>query len=197
MKEQDDWADLQETWRAAAPAALPDVAPMIARARRQRRTTIWLIVSEWLLVLMVVALVIGQWPKLRGNGMVVAWCAYALLLTGAMMTVITRTRVAALNEPAGASLRDWLLLRRRRAQLGLRLARITRWSVYTMLPAPLVAFATSRTAAIVAWSVAATLLVLAGSWWWSRRRRLLMQGEIAEVDALARDWLGEDLAPTA
>lgn len=198
MNEQDDgWAKLQDTWRAAAPAALPDVAPMIARARRQRRMTIWMIVSEWTLVLMVVGLVIGQWPKLRDNGVMVAWCVYALLLTGAMMAVVTWTRLATLNEPGGASLREWLMLRRRRAQLGLRLARITRWSVVAMLPAPLVALVTARTAWSATWGMATALLVLVASWWWARRRRLMMERELAEVDTLAREWLGEDLAPTA
>lgn len=197
MKEQDDWADLQETWRAAAPAALPDVAPMIARARRQRRTTIWLIVSEWALALLAVAIVIDGWPIFRSNAIVVVWCIYALLLTGGVMTIVTLTRLAALNEPGGASLRDWLLLRRRRALLGLRLAKITRWSVVAMLPAPLVALVTARTTWSAAWSTTVTVLALIASWWWSRRRRMLMERELAEVDALAREWLGEDLAPTA
>lgn len=193
----DDWADLQDTWGATAPAALPDVAPMIARARRQRRTTIWMMASEWALVVVAVALVIGQWPKVRGSALMIAWCVYCLLLTAPILAVVTWTRLAALNEPAGASLRDWLLLRRRRARLGLRLARITRWSVVAMLPAPLVAFATSRTAWSATWGVVAMLLMLASYWWWARRRRMLMERELAEVDALARDWLGEDLAPTA
>jgi len=197
MNEQDDWAGLQEAWRRAAPAALPDMAPMIARARRQRHAILWLLATEWAMALAAVALMVRHWGALQANWLMVLWCAYGLLAMAAVLAGSTRTRLAALHEPAGANLRDWLQLRRRRAQAGLRLARITRWSALSMLPAPLVALSTARTVWGMVWGATAMVLLLAGSWLWARRRTAAMTRELADVDALAREWLDEDPAPTA
>lgn len=197
MNDSDDWTSLQDAWGAPAGAAIPDVGAMIARARRQRRLILGMIALEWGLAAIGVAILVDRWPDIRKDGILLLWWGFFLLVSGAGMVGITWTRVAALREPAGASLRDWLQLRRRRALLGMRLARMTRWTVLAMLPAPLVVLATARDGWAAAWGLAAMVLLLGGSWLWARRKQSRMRAEIAEVEALALEWLDEALGPRA
>lgn len=197
MKDSDDWTSLQDAWGAPAGAAIPDVGVMIARARHQRRLMLWTIAGEWGLAAIGAAILVDRWPDIRKDGILMLWWGFFLLVSGAGMVGITWTRVAALSEPGGASLRDWLQLRRRRALLGMRLARMTRWTVLAMLPAPLVVLATARDGWAAAWGLAAMTLLLGGSWLWARRKQSRMRAEIAEVDALALEWLDEALGPRA
>lgn len=196
MNDSDDWTSLQDAWGAQTGSAIPDLAAMIARARRQRRLSLWTIAAEWGLAALGAAILIDSWPDIRTDGIQLLWWGFFLLVSCVGMVGITWTRIAALGEPAGASLRDWLQLRRRRALLGLRLARITRWTVVAMLPAPLVVLATARHGWAAAWGLAAMTLLLGGSWLWARHKQSRMRAEIAEVNALALEWLGEALGPT-
>lgn len=193
MNDTDEWASLQDAWGASRPAAMPDVGSMIARARRERRLTVWTLVGEWLLVLVAAWLAVARWPSVTLDGWTGLWWVFQMLLMGVIMVVFTATRLAALNEPSGASLRDWLALRRRRAQLGLRLARFTRWTTFALLPAPLVLLTSARSTLAGVTGAAVVVLVLGVGWLWARRKRTRMTSEIAEVDALAREWLDEPL----
>ena len=197
MNEQDDWASLQDAWAASRPAAaMPDVGLMIARARRERRLTVLVLVGEWALLIAAAAVLVARWPRVTTNGYETLWLGFQTLLMVVIMVVFTWTRLAALNEPTGTSLRDWLALRRRRAQLGLRLARFTRWTTFALLPAPLIVVATARSTQGGIAGLVATALVLCGGWYWAQRKRARMNAEIAEVDALAHEWLDESPGPS-
>lgn len=192
MNDADEWASLQDAWGAAPPAApMPDVAAMIARARRQRRLIVWTIAGEWALAAVAVGMLAARWPLPNTNGILLPWMVFYVLVMCFVMVSYTWTRLQALQEPAGASLRDWLALRRRRALLGLRLARLTRWTTIALSPAPVVTLLTARDAWNAAWASMAVTAVLAGGWIWARHKTRRMTAEIAEVDALAREWLDE------
>ena len=193
MNDADEWARLQDAWGADAPRAapLPDVTAMIARARRERRLIMWTIVGEWALAAVAAGMLVARWPLPDTEGILLLWTLFYVLVMCFVMVSYTWTRLQALQEPSGASLRDWLDLRRRRALLGLRLARLTRWTTIALLPAPVVSLITARDAWNAAWSSVAVTLVLAGGWIWARRTTRRMTAEIADVDALAREWLDE------
>lgn len=193
MNDADEWARLQDAWGADAPRAapLPDVTAMIARARRERRLIMWTIVGEWALAAVAAGMLVARWPLPDTEGILLLWTLFYVLVMCFVMVSYTWTRLQALQEPSGASLRDWLDLRRRRALLGLRLARLTRWTTIALLPAPVVSLITARDAWNAAWSSVAVTLVLAGGWIWARRKTRRMTAEIADVDALAREWLDE------
>ncbi|EKU81036.1 hypothetical protein ABIB42_002862 [Massilia sp. UYP32] len=193
MNDADEWARLQDAWGADAPAAppMPDVTAMIARARRERRLIMWTIVGEWALAAVAAGMLVARWPLPATEGILLLWTLFYVLVMCVVMVSYTWTRLQALQEPSGASLRDWLDLRRRRALLGLRLARLTRWTTIALLPAPVVSLITARDAWNAAWSSVAVTLVLAGGWIWARRKTRRMTAEIADVDALAREWLDE------
>ena len=197
MNDADEWAKLQDAWGADAPRAapMPDVTAMIARARRERWLTVLTIIGEWALAAVGVVLLVRDWHRVTASGFMLLWWVYFLLFMVVVMITFTWTRVAALREPPGASLRDWLTLRRRRALLGLRLVWLTRWTTIPMLPAPFVVVAGARSAWSATWSVAALLLMLVGGLVWASRKAARMKAELAEVDALAREWLDEP--PTA
>lgn len=191
-KDADDWASLQDAWGASRPAAaMPDVALMIARARRERRLIVWTLIGEWVLVIVAAGFAMASWPRVKMDGLAGLWWGFQTLLMVVVMVVFTWTRLAALSEPAGASLRDWLALRRRRAQLGLRLARFTRWTTFALLPAPFIVLATARSTRAGIVGMGLVMLVLAGGWWWAQRKQARMTTDIAEVDALAQEWLDE------
>ncbi|TXG01406.1 hypothetical protein [Massilia arenae] len=193
MNDADEWARLQDAWGADAPAAppMPDVTAMIARARRQRHLILWTIAGEWALALVAVVMLVRDWPRATANGYMLLWWVYFLLFMVVVMISFTWTRLAALREPAGASLRDWLGLRRRRALLSLRLVRLTRWTTFPMLPAPFITLFTARDAWSATWSTAVVTMLLAGGLLWARDKARRMKAELAEVDALAREWLDE------
>lgn len=193
MNDADEWARLQDAWGADAPRAapLPDVTAMIARARRERRLIMWTIVGEWALAAVAAGMLVARWPLPDTEGILLLWTLFYVLVMCFVMVSYTWTRLQALQEPSGASLRDWLDLRRRRALLGLRLARLTRWTTIALLPAPVVSLITARDAWNAVWSSVAVTLVLAGGWIWARRKTRRMTAEIADVDALAREWLDE------
>lgn len=196
MNDADEWAKLQDAWGAAGPAgaALPDVTAMVARARRERWLILLTICGEWALAVVALVQLVRNWTRVTTDGVMLLWWSYFALFMVVVMISFTWTRVAALREPQGASLRDWLQLRRRRAMLSLRLVKMTRWSTLLMLPAPFFVLANARSAAAAAWGIAVVLLMLAGGLVWASRKAAGMQAEIAEVDALARDWLDD---PTA
>ena len=191
MNDADDWADLQDAWTAGTPQALPDVTPMIARARRQRQLILATIVAKWIVTIGGAAVIVAHWPRVQANALSLAWWVFFGLTTCTVLAVTTWTRIASLREPAGASLRDWLGLRRRRAQLGLRLARVTRWSCIAMLPAPAVALVTARPGWNTVLAVAAVSIILAAGWVWAKHRSARLTVELSEVDTLAREWLDE------
>ncbi|MDY0974881.1 hypothetical protein SOM61_07895 [Massilia sp. CFBP9012] len=193
MNDADEWARLQDAWGADAPVAplTPDVTAMIARARRQRRLIVLTILGEWMLAAVGAGMLIRDWPRATANGFMLLWWVYFLLFMVAVMISYTWTRLQALREPPGNSLRDWLGLRRRRALLSLRLVRLTRWSTIPMLPAPFLTLYTGRDAWSAAWTSAAVGLLLAGGWLWAWDKARRMKAELAEVDALAREWLDE------
>ena len=192
MNDADEWAELQDAWGATPPAAaMPDVAAMIARARRQRRLIVWTILGEWALAIVGLGMLVRDWPRATASGFMLLWWVYFLLFMVVVMISFTWTRVQALREPPGASLRDWLGLRRRRALLSLRLVRLTRWSIIPMLPAPFISLFTARDAWSAAWSSVAVALLLAGGWLWAWDKARRMTAELAEVDALEREWLDE------
>lgn len=192
MNDADEWANLQDAWGAAPPAApMPDVSAMIARARRQRRLIAWTIGGEWALAAVAAGMLAARWPLPNTSGILLPWMVFYVLVMCFVMVSYTWTRLQALREPSGASLRDWLALRRRRALLGLRLARLTRWTTIALSPAPVVTLLTARDAWNAAWASVAVTLVLAGGWIWARYKTRHMTAEIAEVDALAREWLDD------
>lgn len=193
MDDADEWARLQDAWGADAPAAapLPDVTAMIARARRERWLIVWTIVGEWALALVALISLARDWSRLTASGAMQLWWVYFLLFMVVVMISFTWTRVAALREPPGASLRDWLQLRRRRARLNLRLVKLTRWSTIPMLPAPFFLALTARSEWAATWGVVFVVLMLAGGLVWASRKAARMRAEIAEVDALAREWLDD------
>ena len=193
MNDADDWAGLQDAWGADAPVApaLPDVTAMIARARRERWLIVLTIFGEWALAVVGCTLLARDWERVTASGVMLAWWLYFILFMVAVMISFTWTRVAALREPPGASLRDWLGLRRRRALLGLRLVRLTRWSTIPMLPAPVFILFNARSAWAATWGCAVMVLMLAGGLVWASRKASRMRAEIADVDALAREWLDE------
>lgn len=196
MNDADEWARLQDAWSAAPPVAapMPDVTAMIARARRQRRLIVLTILGEWALALVGIGMLVRDWPRVTTDGYMLLWWVYFLLFMAAIMVSFTWTRLAALREPPGSSLRDWLGLRRRRALLSLRLVRLTRWSTIPMLPAPFLILFTARDAWSAAWGSAVIALMLVGGWVWARDKARRMHAELADVDALEREWLDE---PTA
>lgn len=191
MDDADEWARLQDAWGANTPVAptMPDVTAMIARARHERRLIVWTIVGEWALALVGLGMLVRDWQRATANGWMLLWWVYFMVFMVAVMISFTWTRVAALREPPGASLRDWLALRRRRALLGLRVVWLTRWSTVPMLPAPFVLLAGARSASSAAWGVTVLLLMLVGGLVWANRKAARMKTEIAEVDALEREWL--------
>ena len=193
MDDADEWARLQDVWGADAPAAapMPDVTKMIARARRERWLTVLTIVGEWALAVVALTLLARDWERATASGWMLLWWVYFLLFMVAVMISFTWTRVAALREPPGASLRDWLQLRRRRALLGLRLVKLTRWSTIPMLPAPFFVVVNARSEWAATWGVAFVVMMLAAGLVWASRKASRMKAEIAEVDALAREWLDE------
>ena len=193
MNDADEWARLQDAWGAAAPAAppMPDVTAMIARARRERWLIVLTILGEWALALVGITLLVRDWEQVTASSWTLLWWVYFMLFMVAVMISFTWTRVAALREPPGASLRDWLGLRRRRALLGLRLVKLTRWSTIPMLPAPVFILLNARSAWAATWGCAAMVLMLGGGLVWASRKAARMKAEIAEVDALAREWLDE------
>jgi hypothetical protein len=193
MNDADEWARLQDTWAGTAPSGMPDVAPMIARARRQRHLILWTIAAEWAIAVGGAVFVATRWPEVRTDGLLMLWWVFFLLASCVTLATTTWTRLEALREPAGASLRDWLRLRRRRALLGLRLARVTRWSTLALSPAALVVLATARPGWSTVAAVAAVVLVLGGGWLWAGWRASRLTAELAEVDALALEWLDETL----
>jgi len=197
MNEQDKWANLQDVWGASRPAsAVPDVGLMIARARRERRLTVLVLVGEWVMMIVAAVLVAERWQRVATNGYETLWLGFQTLLMGVIIVVYTWTRLAALHEPAGTSLRDWLALRRRRARLGLRLARFTRWTTVALLPAPVIVLVMARSTQAGITGLVTTTLVLGAGWWWAQRKRAHMNAEIAEVDALALEWLDEPPGPS-
>lgn len=197
MNEQDEWASLQDAWGASRPAsAVPDVGLMIARARRERRLTVLVLLGEWAMMLVAAVLVAGRWQRVAANGYETLWLLFQTLLMGVIIVVYTWTRLASLHEPAGTNLRDWLALRRRRARLGLRLARFTRWTTVALLPAPVIVLVMARSTQAGITGLVTTTLVLGAGWWWAQRKRARMNAEIAEVDALALEWLDEPPGPS-
>ena len=198
MDDADEWAKLQDAWGADAPAAapLPDVTAMIARARRERWLIVWTIAGEWGLALVGLTLLARDWSRATASGAMLLWWVYFLLFMVVVMIGFTWTRVAALREPQGASLRDWLQLRRRRARLSLRLVKWTRWSTIPMLPAPFFVALNARSEWAATWGVVFVVLMLAGGLAWASRKAARMQAEIAEVDALEREWLDDQDATT-
>lgn len=193
MNESDEWAALQDAWGSDSKAALPDVAPMIARARRERRLTQWTIAGEWALLAVAAGFMAESWPRVKTDGLMLVWWIFFAIVSGVGTLAITWIRVSALHEPSGASLRDWLQLRRRRALLGLRLVKLTRWSLVALLPAPVVVVLTSRTTMAAVSGLAMMLLVFGATLLWARRKTARMTAEIAEVDALALEWLDQPL----
>lgn len=193
MNDADDWTALQDTWAGTAPSGMPDVAPMIARARRQRHLILWTIAAEWALAIGGTAFVAMRWPALRIDTLMLLWWGFFACASCLVLGITTWTRLDALREPAGTSLHDWLHLRRRRALLGLRLARVTRWSTLAMAPAVLVVLASARPGWSTVFAIAAVALVLGGGWLWARRQTSRLTAELAEVDTLALEWLGEAL----
>jgi len=191
MNDADDWASLQDAWTANPGRTVPDVMPMIARARRQRHLIMGTIVAEWALALAGAAVMAAHWPRAHTDGLLLLWWVFFGLATCTVLAITTWTRLAALRGPGGTNLHAWLGLRRRRALLGLRLARVTRWSSIAMLPAPLVLLATSRPGWPTAAAFVAVTGVLAAGWTWARHRRACLAAELAEVDALGREWLDE------
>jgi|GEM_PF-1208335 len=197
MDDADEWARLQEAWggdASASPSAaapLPDVTAMIARARRERWLIVWTIAGEWALALVGLTLLVRDWSRATASGATLLWWVYFLLFMVVVMIGFTWTRVAALREPQGASLRDWLQLRRRRARLSLRLVKWTRWSTIPMLPAPLFVAVHARSEWAATWGFVFVALMLAGGLVWASRKAARMKAEIAEVDALAREWLDD------
>ena len=197
MNEQDEWASLQDAWGASRPtSAVPDVGLMIARARRERRLTVLVLVSEWVMMIVAAVLVAARWQRVATNGYETLWLGFQTLLMGVIMVVYTWTRLAALHEPAGTNLRDWLALRRQRARLGLRLARFTRWTTVALLPTPVIVLVMARSTQAGITGMVTTMLVLGAGWWWAQRKRARMNAEIAEVDALALEWLDEPPGPS-
>lgn len=193
MNDADEWSRLQDAWGGDTRGPMPDVGSMITRARRQRRLAMWTIFGECMIALAGAVVVIESWPRFRMDGLFGLWWGF-FLVVGAVGTVGTiGIRIAGLREPSGATLRDWLLLRRRRAQLGLRLARLTRWTVLAMSPFALVMIVTARSASSTAMSLAMMVVALGGGWLWARRKTARMTTEIAEVDALALEWLDQPL----
>ena len=193
MNDADEWARLQDAWGADTPVAqpMPDVEGMITRARRERRLIVWTILGEWALVVVAVTLLVRDWQRLTASGFMLLWWVYFLLFMAVVMISFTWTRVAALREPPGASLRDWLGLRRRRALLNLRLVWLTRWSTIPMLPAPFYMLTNARSTASAAWSIAVMVLMLAGGLVWAHNKARRMKAELAEVAALEREWLDD------
>lgn len=189
MNDADDWARLQDAWSTTQSGAVPDVMPMIARARRQRHLILLTIIAEWAITLLGAELMVAYWPRAQADGLMLAWWVFFGLVTCTVLVVTTWTRLAALREPGGTSLREWLGLRRRRALLGLRLARVTRWSSTAMLPAPLVVLVTARPGWTAVAAIVGVTGVLAGGWLWARHRSVRLRAELAEVDALALEWL--------
>jgi len=111
MNEQDEWASLQDAWGASRPASVvPDVGLMIARARRERRMTVLVLVGEWAMMIVGAAVLAAHWQRVATNGYETLWLGFQTLLMGVIMVVYTWTRLAALHEPVGTSLRDWLAL---------------------------------------------------------------------------------------
>ena len=197
MTEQDEWASLQDTWGESRPAsAVPDVGLMIARARRERRLTVLVLLGEWAMMVVAAVLVAGRWQRVATSGYETLWLVFQTLLMGVIIVVYTWTRLACLHEPAGTNLRDWLALRRRRARLGLRLACVTRWTTVALLPAPLIVLTMARSTQAGITGLVTTTLVLAGGWWWAQRKRARMNAEIVEVDMLALEWLDEPPGPS-
>lgn len=193
MNESDEWAELQDAWGSDNKAVLPDVAPMIARARRERRLTQWTIAGEWALLALGLAIMAQSWPRVRTDGFMLVWWVFFAIVAGVGTLGVTWIRVAALREPSGTSLRDWLQLRRRRALLGLRLVWLTRWSLVALLPGAVIVFSTSRTARSAVFGIGMLLLILGATWLWARRKTARMTAELAEVDALALEWLDQPL----
>lgn len=192
MNESNEWDALQDAWGSNAPSRLPDVAAMMARARSQRRHTVIILAGEWLIAAAALAGLAMLRPRLADGVVQTWWWCWMLAATMVILLLATWTRLRSLRQPDGRSLREWLTLRRHRARLGLRLARLTRWSVIALLPAPLVVWITAP-AGVAGWRTAVALLipalVLAGGWWWARRQHTRLQAEIREVDALAAEWL--------
>lgn len=192
MNDSNEWDALQDAWGSNAPSRLPDVAAMMARARSQRRHTVIILASEWLIAAVALAGLVMLQPRLADGVVQTWWWCWMLAATMVILLLATWTRLRSLRQPDGRSLRKWLALRRHRARLGLRLARLTRWSVIALLPAPLVVWITAP-AGVAGWRTAVALLipalVLAGGWWWARRQHTRLQAEIREVDALAAEWL--------
>lgn len=193
MNESDEWAELQDAWGSDTKAALLDVAPMIARAGRERRLTQWTIAGEWALLAVAAGFMAESWPRVKTDGLMLVWWIFFAIVSGVGTLAITWIRVSALREPSGASLRDWLQLRRRRALLGLRLVKLTRWSLVALLPAPVVVVLASRTTMAAVSGLAMMLLVFGATLLWARRKTARMTAEIAEVDALALEWLDQPL----
>lgn len=193
-EQQSEWGTLQREWESSERIALPDVGAMIARARRYRRRTLLIVVLEWCIAAAALWAVLSQWQRLSVEAV---WLSYAILIvlvTVVVLGVSTWTRLRSLAKPPGDSMRDWLALRRHRAVLGLRLAKLTRWTVLALLPGPVLALlAAPGGSSIVAtlFAVGIPVAVLAGGWLWARHQTARLRSEIREVAVLAEEWLGE------
>lgn len=196
MNDSNDWGSLQEIWRddKLAPSPSLDVQSMIRAARRQRKVAIMLLVSEWILATVALAVLVWRWPELLATPLDMLWWGFFLAIMVVSLAITTWTRIASLREPAGASLSDWLGLRKRRARLGMRLARLTRFCVAALFPALLIVTVAggsdlSSPRAMLALGV--PVLLLAGGWLWGGRQARRMQAELSNVVQLEAEWLEE------
>ena len=197
MKESNDWESLQEIWREDKRSAPPDVAAMIGAARRQRRMVMLILAAEWVLAAGALTLLVVRWADLAATQVGMLWWSFFIAVMAAVLAVTTWTRIGWLREPAGASLRDWLALRRRRARFGLRLARLTRFCVVALLPALLAVFVASDDRGDLSAMLAfgAPVVAFACAWYWGGRQAARLRAELAEVEAIEAEWLEDRPGP--
>lgn len=194
MNESNDWGSLQEIWRDDKLVPSLDVEAMIRSARRQRNVAIMLLVGEWILTGVALSILVLNWAELAATPLDMLWWSFFLAIMLIVLAITTWTRIGSLREPAGASLKDWLGLRRHRARLGLRLARLTRVCVAVLLPALVIfmlAGGAKETGLRAVFAFGAPVLLLAGGWIWGGRQARRMQAELAEVEQLEAEWLEE------
>lgn len=194
MDKHSNWESLQQEWKSCERLPMPDIHAMIGRARRHRRRMLLIGALEWTIAAAALFAVCSQWQRLAADTVWMACALLFMLVTALVLGVATWTRLRLLSGPSGDSLHDWLAMRRRRAMLGLRLARLTRWTVLAFLPSPVLALLAARELPSTAFSLLALSIpvaVLACGWWWAGRQTVRLQAELREVRALETEWLGD------
>lgn len=189
-KDASEWGPLREEWGSDARTSLPNIDAMIGRARQHRRCTLQTIALEWAIAAAALAAIAVQWQRLAEDAIGAATAVLLALVTMFVLGISTWTRWRSLAGPSGASLQAWLAMSQRRALLGLRLARLTRWTVLAMSPLPALALLTGAGNAV---SIGIAVMVLAGGWAWAGRRSAQLAAELHEIRALALEWLGQPL----